>query len=42
MPEVQKVLKGEMKLDEFKPIYDKLKSKFSKTKSTIFINQQSL
>jgi len=32
MPEVQKVLKGEMKLDEFKPIYDKLKSKFSKTK----------
>jgi hypothetical protein len=34
MPEVQKVLKGEMKLDEFKPIYDKLKSKFSKTEST--------
>jgi hypothetical protein len=32
MPEVQKLLKGEMKIDEFKPIYDKLKSKFSKTK----------
>ena len=34
MPEVQKVLKGQMKMDEFKPIYDKLKSKFSKTEST--------
>ena len=32
MPEVQKLLKGEMTIDEFKPIYDKLKSKFSKTK----------
>ena len=30
MPEVQKVLKGEMSRDEFQPIYDKLKSKFSK------------
>jgi hypothetical protein len=34
MPEVQKLLKGEMSIDEFKPIYDKLKSKFSKTEST--------
>jgi hypothetical protein len=34
MPEVQKLLKGEMSRDEFKPIYDKLKSKFSKTEST--------
>jgi hypothetical protein len=33
MPEVQKVLKGEMKPDEFQPIYDKLKSKFSKGSS---------
>jgi hypothetical protein len=32
MPEVQKVLKGEMKIDEFQPIYDKLKAKFSKGK----------
>jgi hypothetical protein len=32
MPEVKKLLKGEMTIDEFKPIYDKLKSKFSKTK----------
>jgi hypothetical protein len=32
MPEVQKLLKGEMNRDEFQPIYDKLKSKFSKTK----------
>ena len=32
MPEVQKLLKGEMSRDEFQPIYDKLKSKFSKTK----------
>jgi hypothetical protein len=31
MPEVQKVLKGEMSIDEFQPIYDKLKSKFSKS-----------
>ena len=34
MPEVQKLLKGEMSRDEFKPTYDKLKSKFSKTEST--------
>ena len=34
MPEVQKLLKGKMSRDEFKPIYDKLKSKFSKTEST--------
>jgi hypothetical protein len=34
MPEVQKLLKGEINIDEFKPIYDKLKSKFSKTEST--------
>ena len=33
MPEVQKVLKGEMSRDEFQPIYDKLKSKFSKGSS---------
>jgi hypothetical protein len=33
MPEVQKVLKGEMSIDEFQPIYDKLKSKFSKGKT---------
>ena len=33
MPEVQKVLKGEMDIDEFQPIYDKLKSKFSKGSS---------
>jgi hypothetical protein len=33
MPEVQKVLKGEMKPDEFQPIYDKLKSTFSKGSS---------
>ena len=33
MPEVQKVLKGEMSKDEFQPIYDKLKSKFSKGSS---------
>jgi len=26
MPEVQKLLKGKMKMDEFQPIYDKLKS----------------
>jgi hypothetical protein len=32
MPEVQKLLKGEMSKEEFQPIYDKLKSKFSKTK----------
>ena len=32
MPEVQKLLKGEMNRDAFQPIYDKLKSKFSKTK----------
>jgi hypothetical protein len=32
MPEVQKLLKGEMTPDEFEPIYAKLKSKFSKTK----------
>jgi hypothetical protein len=32
MPEVHKVLKGEMKIDEFQPIYDKLKAKFSKGK----------
>jgi len=32
MPEVQKVLKGEMSKEEFQPVYDKLKSKFSKTK----------
>ena len=31
MPEVQKLLKGEMAISEFQPIYDKLKSKFSKT-----------
>jgi len=31
MPEVQKVLKGKMSVDEFQPIYDKLKSKFSKS-----------
>jgi hypothetical protein len=34
MPEVQKLLKGKMSRDVFKPIYDKLKSKFSKTEST--------
>lgn len=33
MPEVQKVLKGEMKIDEFQPIYDKLKAKLSKGSS---------
>ena len=33
MPEVQKVLKGEMSREEFQPIYDKLKSKFSKGSS---------
>ena len=33
MPEVEKLLKGEIKIDEFQPIYDKLKSKFSKTKA---------
>ena len=32
MPEVQKLLKGEMSKEEFQPIYDKLKAKFSKTK----------
>ena len=31
MPEVQKVLKGEMSIDEFQPIYDNLKAKFSKS-----------
>jgi hypothetical protein len=34
MPEIQKLLKGEISIDEFQPIYDKLKSKFSKTEST--------
>jgi len=34
MPEVQKLLNGKMTRDEFQPIYDKLKSKFSKTEST--------
>ena len=33
MPEVQKLLKGEMQIDEFQPIYDKLKAKFSKGKT---------
>jgi len=33
MPEVQKVLKGEMSREEFQPIYDKLKSKFLKGSS---------
>jgi hypothetical protein len=32
MPEVQKVLKGEMSKEEFQPTYDKLKAKFSKGK----------
>ena len=31
MPEVQKILKGEMSIDEFQPIYDNLKAKFSKS-----------
>jgi hypothetical protein len=31
MPEVQKVLKGEMSKEEFQPTYDKLKAKFSKS-----------
>jgi hypothetical protein len=34
MPEVQKLLKGEMGRDEFQPIYDKLKDKFTKGKKT--------
>jgi hypothetical protein len=34
MPEIQKLLKGEIGIDEFQPIYDKLKSKFSKKKSS--------
>jgi len=34
MTEIQKLLKGEISIDEFQPIYDKLKSKFSKTEST--------
>ena len=34
MPEVQKLLKGEMSKEEFQPIYDKLKAKFSKKKSS--------
>jgi hypothetical protein len=33
MPEVQKLLKGEMSKEEFQPIYDKLKAKFSKGKT---------
>ena len=33
MPEVQKLLKGEMNRKEFQPIYDKLKAKFSKGKT---------
>ena len=33
MPEVGKLLKGKMSIDEFQPIYDKLKSKFSKGSS---------
>jgi hypothetical protein len=33
MPEVQKLLKGEMSKEEFQPIYDKLKAKFSKGKA---------
>jgi len=33
MPEVQKLLKGEMNREEFQPIYDKLKAKFSKGKT---------
>jgi hypothetical protein len=33
MPEVQKVLKGEMSKEEFQPTYDKLKAKFSKGKT---------
>ena len=33
MPEVQKVLKGEMSREEFQPIYDDVKSKFSKNSS---------
>jgi hypothetical protein len=33
MPEVGKLLKGQMSIDEFQPIYDKLKSKFSKGSS---------
>ncbi len=32
MPEVQKLLKGEMSREEFKPIYDKLKAQFLKNK----------
>lgn len=31
MPEVQKLLKGEMTSDEFEPVYAKLKDKFAKT-----------
>jgi hypothetical protein len=31
MPEIQKLLKGGMGIDEFQPIYDKLKAKFSKS-----------
>jgi hypothetical protein len=33
MPEVQKLLKGEMSKEDFQPIYDKLKAKFSKGKT---------
>ena len=31
MPEVEKLLKGELSIEEFKPTYDKLKSKFNKS-----------
>ncbi len=32
MPEVQKLLKGEMSREEFQPVYDKLKAQFLKSK----------
>ena len=31
MPEVEKLLKGELSIEEFAPIYDKLKTKFNKS-----------